>query len=94
MSDYSLAISLIGALAVAACQMEARAPDRLPSIPETAVWAGGVDGGAWLECLDVVEGTIDRGEVGEEKLSWQDSFQAEVLVGEMGKRERRKKGGR
>ena len=30
--------------------MEVEVPERLPSIPETAIWVGGVDGGAWLEC--------------------------------------------
>lgn len=26
------------------------APERPSTVPETAVWAGGVDGGAWFEC--------------------------------------------
>ena len=41
---------LIGALALSACQCD-YTPERLPSIPETAVWAGGADGGAWIECF-------------------------------------------
>lgn len=31
-----------------------KAPDRLPSIPEKAVWSGGVDGGNWFELSRVL----------------------------------------
>lgn len=45
--------------------------------------------GAWLERLDVMEGTIDGGEVREEELIRHGSLQAEVLVGGMVGRDRR-----
>lgn len=48
-----LAGYLLGILVMGACReprMEDFAPERLPSIPETATWAGWVDGGAWIEC--------------------------------------------
>jgi hypothetical protein len=32
------------------CEIPVVAPPRAPGIPATAVWAGGIDGGAWLEC--------------------------------------------
>lgn len=41
-------------MALVGCDAEqgnqGRQPQRLPSIPETATWAGGVDGGAWISC--------------------------------------------
>ncbi len=46
---------LLGALVLNGCQasrrMEDYAPDRLPTVPETASWAGWIDGGAWVECF-------------------------------------------
>ena len=36
-------------LVVLACGV-ARSPERPSGVPETAVWAGGSDGGAWIEC--------------------------------------------
>ena len=30
--------------------MEGEAPERLPSISDTAVWIGGPDGGSWIDC--------------------------------------------
>jgi len=41
---------LLLALAVCACTESSRPPSRPPSVPEAALWAGGVDGGAWVAC--------------------------------------------
>lgn len=53
-------ISLAMCIMISGCQPSQRAdytPERLPPIPESAEWAGGVDGGAWLECwLDEEQG--------------------------------------
>ena len=38
------------AVAVCACAESSRPPSRPPSVPEAALWAGGVDGGAWVAC--------------------------------------------
>lgn len=54
---YSSLISLVVLLLnISACQPngsmnDCAPPERLPAIPKTAVWAGGVDGGAWIRCL-------------------------------------------
>lgn len=45
-----LSACLLGILPLAACCQDVHAPPRLPLIPETATWAGGVDGGAWMQC--------------------------------------------
>ena len=50
-SAAALALFFLSASALISCKMEVTVPVRLPSIPETAVWAGGLDGGAWMECL-------------------------------------------
>lgn len=49
---------LVGAFLLGACRdmtMEEFEPERPPSVPETATWAGGADGGAWIECSFVPE---------------------------------------
>ena len=50
MDGRRFVVCLVAAASVAACEVGVQVPDRLPPIPETAVWAGGVDGGAWIEC--------------------------------------------
>lgn len=41
---------LVGLMELLGSETEVVVPERPPSVPETAVWAGGVDGGAWIEC--------------------------------------------
>ena len=34
-------------------------PDRPQTVPASSVWAGGVDGGAWIACTNVDEARIN-----------------------------------
>lgn len=54
MRCFYLMYCLVIVLALSCCKatgpMEKYQPVRVPSIPETAVWAGWIDGGSWIEC--------------------------------------------
>jgi hypothetical protein len=43
-------VLLTGVALLIGCEMKPDVPPRLPGISPTAVWAGWVDGGAWVEC--------------------------------------------
>lgn len=45
------ATTVLFALGLGACYYDYAPPDRLPGISEGAVWAGGPDGGALIECF-------------------------------------------
>jgi len=41
---------VVGMIETLGFETEVVVPERPPPVPETAVWAGGVDGGAWIKC--------------------------------------------
>ena len=45
---------------LAACTPKASAPPRPSTVPPSAIWAGGVDGGAWFECEVAASGQSNR----------------------------------
>lgn len=46
----AVVVVLTGIVLLAGCEMKPEVPPRLPGISPTAVWAGWIDGGAWIEC--------------------------------------------
>lgn len=40
---------------VLSCNQHELAPERPENVPESAVWAGGSDGGAWIDCQALTE---------------------------------------
>jgi hypothetical protein len=54
MTTTKLPAAIAFSLLVAACgERGTNAPPRPASVPPAAVWAGGVDGGAWLDCREL-----------------------------------------
>jgi hypothetical protein len=52
--DWRTLLAAVVCLLGAACgETEVVAPPRPASVPTAAVWAGGADGGAWLDCVAV-----------------------------------------
>ena len=45
-----IALSIVSILIVAGCQQHAAVPVKPANVPTSAVWAGGVDGGAFIDC--------------------------------------------
>jgi hypothetical protein len=43
-------VTIMFLFAVIACTETVTAPPRPGNVPQSAVWAGGVDGGAWIDC--------------------------------------------
>ncbi len=48
--------TIFAALLLAACDGSAGPPPRPAGVPAAAVWAGGVDGGAWIHCQQSPQG--------------------------------------
>lgn len=46
----SFLILAVSILSACSCSDQPIIPDRPPSVPETAVWFGGADGGDWRDC--------------------------------------------
>jgi len=46
----ALGVALTVVMFLVGCEMKPEVPPRLPGISPTAVWAGWVDGGTWVEC--------------------------------------------
>lgn len=40
---------------ISSCNLDSRVPEKPAAVPETAVWAGGVDGGSWIDCGHLAE---------------------------------------
>lgn len=43
-------VILTGVVLLVGCEMKPEVPARLPGISPSAVWAGWIDGGTWVEC--------------------------------------------
>jgi hypothetical protein len=43
-----------------ACEIRDLPPIRHSNVPESAVWAGGVDGGSWIDCRFDDQGNVAR----------------------------------
>ena len=48
-----LRIALVATAVALACTPTPKAPRRPFGVPKTAAWAGGADGGAWIDCWRV-----------------------------------------
>ena len=51
---YAIALLFTGIIYFTSCKVKVKAPDRLATIPDKAVWVGGADGGNWYELSKVV----------------------------------------
>lgn len=59
MNRWTLITAVVCLVAAACGEGRVSAPARPASVPATAVWAGGADGGAWLDCV-ALERTPNR----------------------------------